>query len=196
MRSEISKKAKNITSWIALLSAICVGALAVAIVLFFKLWWAGLICLAVSMVSGVLIVTLFMSYRAERRLKMRLTSEEAEDARIMELVSPFDAAGKRGSSASPDKAHSANKTDDEKGPEASDETEENPSDENMPVAANKNDDANEQRTAGFDDDKTRSDGATTLEMRPPLRILSVEEAKAHAPRSHEENDPQNDKNEG
>lgn len=168
MRSEISQKAKRLTSWIALTAALTVGALAVAVVLFFELWWAGVIALVISMTSGVATVLLFMSYQADRRKHMSLTEQEQEDARIIAMVTHDGAdkdAGKKADSADEDLPHS----------DGEDLTAEN----------------------GQTSSCERSEH-TTLEMRPPLRIISVEDAKAHnALRGEkEEQNSDRDKNEG
>ncbi len=121
----------------AVTAAICVGALAIAVVLFVKVWWWGLIALGVSLASGAATVLMFMGYQAERRRRTRLTEQEEEDKRIMELISKTPAeetlqAGKEGENASEAQKESA-----------------------LDVAEQK---------------------PSTLEMRPPLRLLSVEEA--------------------
>ena len=86
MQSHISQKAKRLTGWMALTTAVAAGAFAIAIVLFFKLWWAGLIALAVSMLCAAATALMFMAYRADRRKAMTMTQEEMEDARIMSLL--------------------------------------------------------------------------------------------------------------
>ena len=161
MRSDISGKAKRLTSWMALTAAVCVGALAVAVLLFFEVWWTGLIALAVSMLSGVATVLLFMAYQADRRRNMRRTEEEEEDARIMTLL------------------------------EMSRSTDNNASSGNSENIS----EAGEERHHENEDEGGRP---STLEMRPPLKLLTVEEARSHTKGDEKERDDnaQDDKNEG
>ncbi len=76
------------TSTIALAGAIAIGALAVGIALFFKVWWAGIICVAISLVAGVVAVLAFMTYSAERRKTARFAESERalEERELDELI--------------------------------------------------------------------------------------------------------------
>ena len=169
MRSSISPKAKRIAGWMALTAAVCAGALAVAIVLFFEVWWTGLIALAVSMLCGVATVLLFMAYQADRRRSMRLTEEEEEEQRIMALL---------------EKAHPQKE-----------ETSANDTEAQTAVSDAEN--AREKDAERVHSDLDDAQKPTTLEMRPPLKLLTVEEAKVHmkgGDKKSENNSP-NDKNE-
>lgn len=195
MRSDISEKAKRLTGWMALTAAVCAGALAVAVVLFFEVWWTGLIALAVSMLSGGATVLLFMAYQAQRRRSMRLTEEEEEEERIMEMLenahSKRDEATPDTTEDSSERGRLAETEREEKTATGGEEkTAENTSldGENVTDAGKKN--ANENA-----DD---SDRPTTLEMRPPLKMFTVQEAKAHMKHFDKENknNDADDKNEG
>ena len=192
MKSNISGKAKRLTGFMALTAAVCVGALAVAVVLFFEVWWTGLIALAVSMLSGVATVLLFMAYQADRRRNMRRTEEEEEDARIMALLemsrsqSGTDTDGGQGAAKDDKRGEAETKTEAETG-----STDNNASSGNSENIS----EAGEERHHENEDEGGRP---STLEMRPPLKLLTVEEARSHTKGDEKERDDnaQDDKNEG
>ena len=189
MRSNISPKAKRLTGWMALTAAVCTGTLAVAVVLFFEVWWAGLIALAVSMLCGVATVLLFMAYQADRRRSMRATEEEEEDKRVMALLE--NARSQREMKEVEAEEGSVVKDNISETPPEKEETNE----ENSSVSDTENLTKEDEERVHADSDDAQK--PTTLEMRPPLKLLTVEEAKAHMKGGDKksENDSQNDKNE-
>lgn len=159
----ISPRAKKLAKWIALFAALTGGALVVAIVLFVEIWWAGLICLAVSLICGACTVTLYMAYRADRRKNATLTLDEEEDAKILRMMSPLDGADSAKNGDSPASFAPANVFQDES-----------------------------------PDGEANGYSHSTLEARPPRRIMSVEQANELANRgvNEDEKNTHNDKNEG
>lgn len=180
----------------ALTAAVCVVALAVAVVLFFDAWWAGLIALGVSMLGCMATVLLFMTYKAERRRGMCKAQEEAEDARIAAMLESapekrgaLNAAMSETASADVERGMPAQSEKEEKMPADGKET----SAESISVDGENVDDKGVENADKNADDK---DEPTTLEMRPPLRLFTVEEAKARMKggETKGENDATDDKN--
>lgn len=146
MQSKISKKAKNLARLMALTAALCVCAIAVAVVLFFDSWQIGLIALAVSFASGAATALVFAMYKAERRAeKLRMQAERDLDA----LSEAFPTRRQRPETTSAETNIS----------ETEPSAEESRSETEMPA------DGQYDRT--------------TLEMRPPRFLMTVEEAEAH-----------------
>ena len=173
----------------ALTAAVCAGALAVAVLLFFEVWWAGLIALAVSMLCGVATVLLFMAYQADRRRNLRITEEEQEEQRIMTL---FDEARSQRGKATDDVEP---RTDLQESEAKTATVVEMTAEEKLSAGKKEVAGAGEERLRTNEDGESKP---STLEMRPPLKIFTVEEAKSRmnggAIRS--DDNAQDDKNDG
>ena len=172
----------------ALTAAVCAGALAVAVVLFFEVWWAGLIALAVSMLCGVATVLLFMAYQADRRRSMRATEDEEEEQRIMSMLE--NARSQRAMKEAEAEEVTVVKDNISETPSEKEET----NAENTSVSDAENLTKKDGERAHVDVDDAKA--PTTLEMRPPLKLLTVEEAKAHMKGGKKESgdNAQDDKN--
>lgn len=217
MRHTISPKAKRLTYGVALMFALTVGAFAMAFILFFSKWWAGLICLAASFACGGGMAILFFAYRAERRRCDRLAQEAEEEEQLESIMlrngenpnlngsynaarpsrtsqpqppteaSPrFDSADNSPATAAEDNLSATNTEGSTSTIAADGSSSTVVVVDNSPVI----DMEGSTSTIATEDDP--SSKPTTLEMKPPLRLMSVEEAKQHAPRSDENSKEQGD----
>lgn len=179
MQSKISKKAKNLARLMALTAALCVCAIAVAVVLFFDSWQIGLIALAVSFASGAATALVFAMYKAERRAeKLRMQAERDLDA----LGEAFPTRRQRPEPTSED----TNISETEPSAEDSKSQSGTPADGSQLEAELSKEGGKLEEEPSEEESRSEKEmpaegqyDRTTLEMRPPRFLMTVEEAEAH-----------------